>query len=201
MIRDSRLWSRIFLESQATIAPSDYERDKALAEAVTRRDRKAAAEFIQQYADPLYAYVLARVRPNLADAEDLTQDVFLAACRSMGDYRAAASLKAWLFGIARHKVEDYYRAKMREAALDEAEGAASGTIEIDSALDKNHLREQVLATLDQLPDRYRLLLKWRYWDQRRTEDIAVALDRTPKAVERMLARAREHFRRGWEGKA
>jgi RNA polymerase sigma-70 factor (ECF subfamily) len=187
------------LGSQATVAPRDDERDKALAEAVRRRDRKANAEFIQEYADPLYGYVLARVRPNLADAEDLTQEVFLAACRSMEDYRAESSLKAWLFGIARHKVEDYYRVRMREAALEEADGAACDSVQIDSALDREQLREQVLTILDRLPDRYRLLLKWRYWEQRRTDEIAAALDRTPKAVERMLARARDHFRREWEG--
>lgn len=128
------------------------------------------------------------------------QEVFLAACCSIGEYKASSSLKAWLFGIARHKVEDYYRAKLRDAALEEAETGSNTTltVEIDAALDRHRLQEKVLLLLDQLPERYRLLLKWKYWDQKKTEDIAIALDRTPKAAERMLARAREHFRRQWE---
>jgi RNA polymerase sigma-70 factor (ECF subfamily) len=180
--------------------PDFLERDKALAEAVQRKDRKATADFVQQHADSLYAYVLARVRPNVADAEDLTQEVFLAACRSIGDYRAAAPLKAWLFGIARHKVEDYYRARMRDAGLEKVEANTSGSVEVDSALHQHQLREQVVTTLDHLPEQYRLLLKWRYWDQESTGEIAAVLGRTPKAVERMLARARERFRQEWEAK-
>jgi RNA polymerase sigma-70 factor (ECF subfamily) len=145
----------------------------------------------------LYAYVFARLRPNVADAEDLTQEVFLAACRGIGGYRAASSLKAWLFGIARHKVEDYYRARVRDAYLEEADGNTSGSVELDSRLDRHQIQEQIVTILDHLPEQYRLLLKWRYWDQKRTNEIAAILDRTPKAVERMLARAREHFRREW----
>ncbi len=183
-----------------TAAPDILERDRALADAVHRKDRKATAEFVQQHADSLYAYLLARVRPNVADAEDLTQEVFLAACRSIGDYRAAASLKAWLFGIARHKVEDYYRARVRDANLEEVEADTSGRVEIDSALHQHQLQQQIVTTLDHLPEQYRLLLKWRYWDQESTGDIAVVLGRTPKAVERMLARARERFRHEWEAK-
>lgn len=183
-----------------TVAPDILERDRALADAVYRKDRKATAEFVQQHADSLYAYLLARVRPNVADAEDLTQEVFLAACRSIGDYRAAASLKAWLFGIARHKVEDYYRARMRDTSLEEEKANASGSVEFDSALHTHQLQEEIVTTLDRLPEQYRLLLKWRYWDQESTGDIAAVLGRTPKAVERMLARARERFRHEWEAK-
>jgi RNA polymerase sigma-70 factor, ECF subfamily len=190
----------LMTQPRTTIAPEIHERDKALAAAVHRKDRKATAEFVQEHADALYAYVLGRVRPNVADAEDLTQEVFLAACRCIAEYRAAASLKAWLFGIARHKVEDYYRARVRDADLEEADGNTVGSVELDSELDRHQLQEQIVMILDHLPEQYRLLLKWRYWDQKRTDDIAAALGRTPKSVERMLARARERFRREWEAK-
>jgi RNA polymerase sigma-70 factor (ECF subfamily) len=177
--------------------PGTYDLDKALADGVRRKDRKATAEFVQQHTDAVYAYVLARLRPKDDDAEDLTQDVFLAACQCIGDYRASSSLKAWLFGIARHKVEDYYRAKVRETDLEDAESIAADS-QLDTELDEHRRNERAAAVLDRLPETYRLLLKWRYWDQRATTEIAKTLDRTPKAVERMLARAREHFRRQWE---
>jgi DNA-directed RNA polymerase specialized sigma24 family protein len=37
--------------------------------------------------------------------------VFLAALASLGNFRGASSLKSWLLGIARHKVEDYITAR------------------------------------------------------------------------------------------
>jgi RNA polymerase sigma factor (sigma-70 family) len=87
---------------------------------------------------------------------------------------------------------------MRDTDLEDMDANTAGSVEFDSALDKHQLQEQVVMIMDHLPEQYRLLLKWRYWDQKRTDDIAAALDRTPKAVERMLARARERFRREWE---
>ena len=185
---------------QPTAAAGLYDSDKALAEAISSKDRKASAEFVQIHADAVYTYVLSRLRPNIADAEDLTQEVFLAACRSIAEYRASSSLRAWILGIARHKVEDYYRARVRPADLEEAVTLPDSTTHLDSALDQNRLRDQVVTVLDQLPEPHRLLLKWKYWDQKATAEIAAVLGRTEKAIERMLARARERFRREWESK-
>ena len=185
---------------QSAVIPSFYDRDKALADAVRRKDRKATAELVEQHADAVYGYIMTRVRPNVADADDLTQDVFLAACQCIGDYQGASSLKGWLFGIARHKVEDYYRARVRASDLEEADAAVAADVQLDSALDEHRLRQRTAAALDCLPEDYRLLLKWRYWDEKRTAKIASALCRTEKAVERMLARARAQFRREWEAK-
>src|SRR5581483_5947647 len=178
--------------------PALHERDLALADAVSRKDRKATAEFVEQHADAVYAYVLVRVRPRVADAEDLAQEVFLAACRSIADYRGTASLRAWLLGVARHKVEDYYRARVGESNLDDTVAEISTDVPLDSLLDGQRLHARIRANLDRLPEQYRLLLKWRYWDQRGTAEIATTLGRTPKSIERMLARARERFRREWE---
>jgi DNA-directed RNA polymerase specialized sigma24 family protein len=48
-----------------------------------------------------------------------------------------------------------------------------------------------------MPEAYSLILLWRYWEQRSTQEIAAQTGRTEKAVERMLARAREQFKRRW----
>jgi RNA polymerase sigma factor (sigma-70 family) len=97
-------------------------------------------------------------------------------------------------------VDDYYRVRAREWDLDDADCAGTSTVQLDSALDKRRLRQRISDIVDHLPEQYRILLKWRYWDQRSTADIAEAVGRTPKAVERMLARARERFRCEWEAR-
>lgn len=176
---------------------SSAQRDQALVEAVRRKDRKATAEFVRLYADAVFAYVRARVRPNEADADDLAQEVFLAAYQHMDGYRGESSLRAWILGIARHKVEDYYRARVHVSELEDAGVIVAGDLQLDAALDEHRTRERAMAVLDRLPESDRVLLKWRYWDGKRTAQIAAALGRTDKAVERMLARAREHFRRHW----
>ncbi len=180
--------------------PGVHQRDKELANAVARKDRKATAEFVEQHADAVYGYILARLKPNTADVDDLAQDVFLAAYQSIREYRGASPLKAWLFGIARHKVEDYYRARLRDFDVGGADHVVAADLQLDSALDERRRRDRTLAAMERLPEQVRLLLQWRYWDHKATAEIAEILGRTPKAVERMLARAREHFRREWEAR-
>src|SRR5216683_3802520 len=90
------------------------EADEArLVAAILRKDRKATAEFVARYADAVYAYVRSRLAPQYDLADDLVQEVLLAAWENLHQYRGASALQAWVMGIARHKVEDHYRARLR----------------------------------------------------------------------------------------
>src|SRR6266508_4078546 len=46
--------------------------------------------------------------------EDVVQDVFLVAHQKLATFAGQSSVVGWLLGIARHKVEDFYRAQLRE---------------------------------------------------------------------------------------
>src|SRR6266852_2395730 len=91
----------------------DTTDDMRLVAEVLRKDRKATAEFVSKYSDWVYSYVRRRVMPQTEVAEDLVQEVFVAAWRGLKSYRGDASLRSWLLGIARHKVDDYYRKRLR----------------------------------------------------------------------------------------
>ena len=103
---------------QATVPPAILDQvateDQCLVAAIQRKDRKATAEFASRHADAIYRYVSARLLPRADRIDDLVQEVFLAAWENLSEYRGASSLESWLVGIARHKVEDYYRARLRE---------------------------------------------------------------------------------------
>ena len=134
------------------VAPGDptwarLDQDRQLAEAILRKDRKAAAEFVNMYSDPLHAYVRGRLAPRTDLVDDLVQDVFVAALGGLRRYAGQSSLRAWLLGIARHKVEDYYRARLRrmdslsEAGDDFAVNPVA-TLEFDRSLDRRKLRKK-----------------------------------------------------------
>jgi RNA polymerase sigma-70 factor (ECF subfamily) len=171
-----------------------------LVSAIRRSDRKATAQFVSRYADTIYGYVNYRLAPRADLVEDVVQDVFLAALASLASFQGTSSLRTWLLGIARHKVEDHYRRRLRAAEpLDEhAAELPADTPLPDEALDRDRAREKAQYVLQQLEEGYRLVLLWRYWDHRSVRDIADATGKTEKAVERMLARARARFRTLWE---
>ncbi len=178
--------------------------EQALLGAVLAKDRKAAAEFVSRYADPVYAYVSRRLAPRRDLVEDVVQDVFLAALQKLATFAGQSSIVGWLLGIARHKVEDVYRAKLREPDPlpddGDAPPGAGSTVDpgLDELIDAARAEEKTRRILERLPAAYSAALLWRYWEQRSIREMAAQTDKTEKAIERLLARARTSFRRLWE---
>lgn len=177
--------------------------DLELVAAVLRKERKATAEFVSRFSDGLYAYLYRRLVPRADLVDDLLQEVFLAAWVSLERFQGHSSLRAWLHGIARHKVEDYYRKQLRQPECvtdDRLEPDAAPAVEppFDQFLDRERLEAKTRHVLESLPDRYRAVLLWRYWEKRSAQEMAMQTGKSAKAIERLLARARQQFRRRWK---
>jgi len=177
------------------------EEDSKLVAAILLKDRKATAEFVARYADDLYSYVRSRLAPRYDQVEDLVQEVFLTAWQSLSQYRGTGSLQAWVTGIARHKVEDYYRARLRmpESIEDADQGPATSSLasNFHELMEQDQLRKNTWRVLAGLSEQHRLALIWRYWDKASAREMALKTGKTEKAIERLLARARAEFRERW----
>ena len=68
---------------------------------------------------------------------------------------------------------------------------------IEEQLDEALQQQRIRQTLANLPEPYALALLWRYRDGRSIREMADLCGKTEKSIERLLARAREHFRRRW----
>jgi RNA polymerase sigma-70 factor, ECF subfamily len=180
---------------------ADAANDIRLVAEILRKDRKATAEFVERFADCVYSYVRRRVMPQAEAVEDLVQEVFLAAWNSLGSFRGEASLRHWLLGIARHKIEDYYRKRLREPEVPEEIDEELPELVVipkyEDELDRAANLEKTYRVLAKLPENYGLVLLWRYLEQRSASEMARLTGRTEKAIERLLARARDHFRKEW----
>ena len=133
--------------------------------------------------------------------EDVVQDVFLVALQKLDTFAGQSSIVGWLVGIARHKVEDVYRAQLREPDPlpdDMDDTNASGEPQLDDVIDAARTREKTRRILEQLPSAYSAALLWRYWEGRSIKEMAAQTGKTEKAIERLIARARMHFKRRWE---
>ena len=81
--------------------PAAAPEEKQLVAAVIRKDRKATAEFVGRFADPVHVYVRQRLAPRTDVVDDLVQEVFLTALKGLPALAGRSSLRSWLLGIAR----------------------------------------------------------------------------------------------------
>jgi RNA polymerase sigma-70 factor (ECF subfamily) len=192
----------LFFGQTRDSAPARSLGDDELVRAVLQRDRKATAEFVQLFSGRVYSYVRSRLTPRVEPVDDLVHETFLAAWQRLSSFRGDSDLDAWILGIARHKVEDHYRDRLarmdvwdeeleRDAELSGDEHA------IDVELDRRLVAQRASNVLAGLPEHYATILRWRYWEQRNCRAIGMSIGKTEKAVERVLARARAHFKNRW----
>jgi RNA polymerase sigma-70 factor, ECF subfamily len=180
---------------------SDKSDEHELIASILRKDRKAAARLVAAHLDAVYAYARHRLSPHADLVDDVVQDVFLAALKGLATFEGQSSLRTWLVAIARHKIEDIYRQRLRAALaldLDSTEDEpASIEIPLDEQIDKARASAKTRRVLQRMPERYAFILLWRYWEQRSARDVAAAIGTTEKSVERLLARARAKFKELW----
>jgi RNA polymerase sigma-70 factor (ECF subfamily) len=136
-----------------------------------------------------YAY---RLSGSAADAEDLTQQVFLVALERLDQLRRPESARSWLFAILRNCfLKTWQRREAVSAAalglnLDGLPAAANDGAAVDAA----RLHE----ALGELPPDYRAVLVMFYFDDCSYREIAEELQVPMGTVMSRLARAKRHLR-------
>ena len=159
------------------------ESDDTLAQKARFGDRAAFEILCDRYLPVVYHRLRMKLPPGAVD--DVTQEVFLAAIRSIRSFRGDASFSTWLLRIAQHKIVDYYRSTghEREATPLDAELERVGMSE--------DWRETVAvqAALEQLPEPYQVILLLRFVEDLPFNDIAQRLGISLEAAKSRYRRA------------
>ena len=71
---------------------------------------------LQCHLPALERFILYKIS-NSADAQDILQNVLLIACQKQDTLHNEEALRAWLLGIARHQINDYYRQKAKRMEI------------------------------------------------------------------------------------
>jgi RNA polymerase sigma-70 factor (ECF subfamily) len=140
----------------------------------------------------IFGYFVRRC-PNRALAEDLTQDTFIAAATSIGKGTEVLDPDHWIFGLARHRLVDHFRALDREQRKLRIVWDAEHSVEqgIESA---EVTSERVYDALRELSPIHRLVLSLRYLDGLSPSEIAIQIGRSLHATESLISRGRQSFR-------
>lgn len=165
-----------------------------LREAVLLGDEAAWRTLYERTFDAVYAYVYYRTGRQTHRTDDVVQEAWLVAVRRIGSFDPQrGSFEAWLKGIADNVLRNHRRRWQRDARQ-----AAHDEIDEIPAADKRDGGELVPLAMSAIPSHYQALLRAKYQEQLSVAEIACRDGRTEKAVESLLTRARDAFRRAYE---
>ena len=139
-------------------------------------------------------YVLS-IEPNLADAQDIVQDVFLTVSRKAPTWRAGTAFLPWVCTVARYQTLMFQRSRARRSErLDE------DVVELlhgERVIDEQEFQTQLAALqicIGRLAPRARELVHRRYHGAQMPEQIAPSVGWSVNSVRVALTRAREVLR-------
>jgi RNA polymerase sigma-70 factor, ECF subfamily len=154
---------------------------------------------MRDHGDAIMRFCVARLGEGLA--EEVTQEVFVAAWEGLAKYRPEVSLQAWLFGIARNKCQQTYRNRARRQAIDEEHLAviqerahAQGPTSPEDAIAHATVRGRLHDCLSKLPAEDRILLTLWYWKELPAAEIVEIMGKTEAAIRKRLSRAQQRLK-------
>ena len=194
--------------SHAATASPATTRDAELVRRFNAGDEDAFVEIVTRHREKMFSVALGHLR-NHADAEEITQDVFIHAYRGLARFRGDSSLSTWLhciaFNLSRNRYGYYFRRHRHETCSfdctlsDDNDATFADLIASDipdparEAANREFLAH-VTMCLGKLNARHREILTLRNLLDHSYEEIAATLGISLGTVKSRLARAREALR-------
>ncbi len=153
-----------------------------------RGSEQAWKELFRMNFEAIYQFSLNLTSGRRDIAEEVTQQVFMTAAARIGRFRPQkGTFRAWLMGIAKNKAKKILSKEKRQTKL------ISQVLENNSTRQNQYQETFVYEVLAKLSPHYRAVLEEKYLKRKKVDEIAQANNSTPKAVESLLARARDKF--------
>jgi RNA polymerase sigma-70 factor (ECF subfamily) len=167
--------------------------EKALVQRSVRGDQSAFAALYEMHVERVYRHVRYQVVDG-HDAEDITQDVFIKAWKSIHKYKpTGAPFVAWLIVVARNAVTDYFRSRKNVRVLDDTSEPGGGTDPVAS-VETDFGRDEVREAIVRLQGDKRSVVVMRFIDGFSYEEIGRALGKTEGAIRVIQHRALRELR-------
>lgn len=170
----------------------DKSDDDTLAQTACE-DIEAFATLYRRYVKRVYSYHLSRVG-NVAEAEDLCSQTFIAALKSIKNYQAQGNFAAWLLRIAHFKTVDFYRQKQVILTLEQADTVVQSSIPVDVLVDRQLQLNEVIAALNHINPERAEALRLRIFAELSFAEIAKIMDKSEGAVKNLVYRALNDLR-------
>ncbi len=144
-------------------------------------------ELYQQYANMVYKYLLSKTH-NEHIAEELTQETFYQAIKSIDRFDGKSKASTWLCAIAKNQLNSYLR---KHPAFEEVENITASVRSAEDEYIKAESRVELMKKLHSTPEPYREIMYLRIFGNLSFKEIGEIMDKTENW-------ARVNFYRGKE---
>lgn len=145
------------------------------------------AAMLDRYGDMILRLAYTYFK-NIADAEDVVQDVFLKIVEKMPEFNDETHEKAWIVrttvNLCKNKLKLFWNRNVD--SIDD--------IKEMSSFDKYNEGSEVLEAVMGLPEKYRMVIHLYYYEEYTTPEIAQLLNKNETTVRSLLHRAREKLK-------
>jgi len=186
--------------ASAGLSSRDLQEHMILVRRCQQGDAAAIELLVRRYQNYVYRLCYLVMR-NEQDAEDMTQEAFIRACRALPRFeiREGISFEAWLYRIAVNCCRSRLRRKWYQMVPWQRLGfgerlAASPEERPERVFLRDEQRSQVLGAINKLGQKHRLVIILRYYADLSNEEIAVVLSIPSGTVRSRLHTARQRLR-------
>jgi len=170
--------------------------EKELIDRLSRGDMAAFRELVETYKKKMYYFALDMVG-NPADAEDVSQEVFLKAFRSFKTFKRDAKLSSWLYRIAYNASIDHLRRRslapqaVEDTVLDALSGGFSESPSSQNpaqAAENSLLQARIEKALEKVSSQERSVFLLRHYNELMLNEIAETMQISIGSVKSYLFR-------------
>lgn len=132
--------------------------------------RQAFGEVVRQYSEPLY-WKIRRIVLDHDNANDVLQNTFLKAWRSLTDFRQESKLSTWLYRIAINESLDFVRREKKIKKMD-AEMTMASRLMADDYFDGDQTQALLQEAVATLPEVQRTVFTMKYFEEMKYSEIS-----------------------------
>ncbi len=172
----------------------EKKRETELLARIKHGDYHAFEEFISEYQNPLYAFLL-RIVKDRNDALDLCQETFFKAYKTIRSFQQRAKFSTWLFQIGHYQSLNFIKKKkkrrdaLKKKAQDMLPAGQAAPIEADETGKTLH------KIISEIPRNQRTALHLFYKEEKTYGEIAAIMKTSLNNVKSYIFRGKEEVRK------
>lgn len=167
--------------------------DDAIIELVLQGNTHAYAVLIERYQHLVFTLILQFI-PNREDAEEVTQDVFIKAFRSLSQYKHNSKFSTWVYTITRNTAISYLRQKKQTVSEHPSEEIRDPEDTPATSLEQKTTQQIIRAAINRLPKEDALVMTLFYIHEQTVEETAIILNLTKENIKIKLYRSRKKLK-------